>query len=122
MSTEIYAISVGSSMAEGIRAAIPYWKMVPDVCYVVVDPSKDQTFRAGDHVCQYSNGDISSREGCGWIDSKDVPSAAEGMTVVPDVEWAREQINGLKAQIKILEEQYFDNSDTANSEEDHAEE
>ena len=115
-------LQLGMEMSQEDRAAIPYWKMIPNLSYLVVDPSKDQTFRAGDHVCQYSNGDISSREGCGWIDSKDVPSAAEGMTVVPDVEWAREQINGLKAQIKILEEQYFDNSDTANSEEDHAEE
>lgn len=115
-------LQLGMEMSKEDRAAIPYWKMIPNLSYLVVDPSKDQTFRAGDHVCQSPNGDIVSREGRGWIDGKDVPDAAEGMTVVPDVEWAREQINGLKAQIKILEEQYFDNSDTANSEEDHAEE
>jgi hypothetical protein len=84
----------------------PCLQMQVGLRYIVVTPSDDGTFATGDHIVRLADGDISCREGRGWIDGKDVPDAAEGMTVVPDVEWAREKINDLKAQIMVLKEQY----------------
>jgi hypothetical protein len=84
----------------------PYWKMISNLSYVVVNPSADKTFHTGDHVIQYPDGSIFCREAQGWIDSNDVPEAAKGMIVTPDLIWAKKRIDSLKIQIKIIEEQY----------------
>lgn len=83
------------------------WKdMKPGRHYVVVKPSKDKTFRKGDHVewwqgtrSQYG---ISCREAQGWIDGEDLEEAAEGMTVTLDTDWAKDKLASLKKQITYL--------------------
>lgn len=89
-----------------IGKEIPYWKMKVGLHYIVTNPSTDKTFIKGDHIKQEANGDITSIEGQGWIDSKDVPSAADGMVVIIDTEYGRRMIESLQAKITDIKEQY----------------
>lgn len=103
----IQDIQQGSPEQDGSGLApIPYRAMVPGTLYVVSSPSKDGTFVVGDHITLLSDGAIMCQEAHGWIESEEIPEAAEGMTVVHDIEQAKKMISDLENQAEALRKRY----------------
>jgi hypothetical protein len=64
------------------------------------------TFRVGDRIVFYKNGDIGCAEAGGWIDNKDAEKATKGMEYKPDIEFAKKEIKRLQEAISELRREY----------------
>lgn len=71
--------------------------------YIVTKGSKDGTFRKGDHIIFFENGDVGCVEAEGWIDAEDTEEAMKGMEYEVDEEWMKKRQEYLRKQLELLE-------------------
>lgn len=69
---------------------------------IVTKGSDDGTFKKGDHIILYENGDIGCIEAKGWIPAEEVPSTIIGMEHEIDVEFLEKRKEKLLNELNSL--------------------
>lgn len=71
---------------------------------IVTKASKDGTFKVGDHITLYENGDIGCQEAYGWIPYDQVPEATIGMESRPDIRFFKNRRYDLLQEAKTIQD------------------
>ena len=74
-----------------------------EIWRVVTKGSDDGTFKIGDHITFYKNGDIGCRGADGWIEAEDVEAATAGMEHKTDHKWLEKRKKELLQEVEDID-------------------